>query len=169
MLLPVNKGGFSQIRDKDGQIIISDTTLQKLLPTLRKLLPNELRPATETHKQLCGCELCNTATSLHKTLSAFCSRTLKQMRERVNWAVLPRQRLTSLRLSQDYSHLVANPDRILKHSKPSDALTTMTYEDIADTEFPPWTCVLGTALNVPSTKSPGLKTMCSTMPLGSTS
>jgi hypothetical protein len=84
MLQPLNKGGFAGIRDADGNIIISDTTL-------RKLLPKELRPATETHKQLCGCELCNTATSLQKTLNAFRSRTLKQLQESVNRAVLPRQ------------------------------------------------------------------------------
>ncbi len=60
MLLPINEGCFTGVRDTDGKIIISDTML-------RKLLPKELRPATETHKQLCGWELCNTAKSLQKT------------------------------------------------------------------------------------------------------
>jgi hypothetical protein len=61
MLLPINKGGFSGVRDAEGTIIILDNTL-------RKLLPIELQPATEMHKQLCGCKLCNTVTSLQKTL-----------------------------------------------------------------------------------------------------
>ncbi len=71
MLLPVNKGGFAGALDESGAIIISDTTL-------RKLLPKELRPATETHKQLCGCVFCITAALLQKTLNAFRLRSLKQ-------------------------------------------------------------------------------------------
>jgi hypothetical protein len=50
MLLPISEGCFAGVRDMDGKIIKLDTTL-------RNLLPEELRPATETHKQLCGYEL----------------------------------------------------------------------------------------------------------------
>jgi hypothetical protein len=147
MLLPVNKGGFAGVRDNDGAIIISDSTL-------RKLLPHELRPATETHKQLCGCELCNTATSLQKTLNAFRLRSLKQMRESVSRAVLPRQRLASLRRSQEYRRLVANADMTLKHIRTSDALTVITCPNVTDTQFPPWKCVLGNCLACPKYQVP---------------
>jgi hypothetical protein len=119
MLLPINKGGFSGVRDDDGKVIISDTTL-------RKLLPKELHPVTETHKQLCGCKLCNTATSLQKTLNAFCLRTLKELQESVNQAVLPRQRLASLRALQDYRRSVVNLDMSLKHLKTCIVLTDMS-------------------------------------------
>jgi hypothetical protein len=147
MLMPINKGGFAGVRNEDGKIIILDTTL-------RKLSPIELRPATETHKQLCGCKLCNTATSLQKTLNAFRSRTLKQLQESVNRAVLPRQRLASLWSFQDYRQSVANPNMSLHHLKPSDVLTVMTCQNVADTEFPPWNCVLGNCLNCPKYQVP---------------
>ena len=141
-LLPTNEGGFAGSRDEEGKIIISNTTL-------RNLLPFELRPATETHKQLCGCELCNCATSLQKTLNAFCSRNLKQLRESVIQAVLPRQRLPSLRTVQDYSHCVEKEDRSLSHFKPKDAVSAITCPNVTNTEFPPWKCVLGNCLNCP--------------------
>jgi hypothetical protein len=131
------------MRAEDGTIIISDTTLWKLLPI-------ELRPARETHKQLCGCKLCNTVTSLHKTLNAFCLRTLKQLTQSVNRTVLPRQRLASLHQAcQDYRHSVANPNNTLKYLKPSDVLTVMTCPNVADTQFPLWKCVLGNCLDCP--------------------
>jgi hypothetical protein len=137
MLLPINEGGFAGVRDTDGQIIISGTTQ-------RKLLSKELHPVTETHKQLCGCKLCNTATSLQKTLNAFRSRSLTQLHKSVNCAVLPRQRLASLLIMQDYRQAVAHPDMMLKH-----VLTEMTCQNIKDTKFPPWNCVLGNCMDCP--------------------
>jgi hypothetical protein len=74
MLLSVNKGGFAGAIDESGAIIISDTML-------RKVLAHELCPATEMHKQLCGCELRITTASLQKTLNAFCLRSLKLLKE----------------------------------------------------------------------------------------
>ena len=150
MLLPINEGGFAGIREANGQIIISDTTL-------RRLLPAELRPATETPKQLYGCELCNTARSLHKKLNAFRARTLKQMREGINQVVLPRQRLASLRALEEYRPLVANADMSIMHIKLSDVVTTMTCPRVANTDFPPWKCVLGSCSNCPTYQVPRYK------------
>ena len=147
MLLPVNKGGFAGAFGEDGAIIISDTTL-------RKLLPRELRPATETHKQLCGCELCITAASLQKTLNAFRLRSLKVLKERSELARAVRARLPALRQLQEYRASVANVDETLKQKKASDALTLMTCPNVGDTEFPPWNCVLGNCCLCPSYKVP---------------
>jgi hypothetical protein len=130
MLLPINKGGFAGAIYERGAIIISDTTL-------RKLLPKELRPATETHKQLCGCELCITAASLQKTLNAFRLRSLKMMKERSALARAVRVRLPALRQLQDYRKLIANADKTLKQKKAADAVTLMTCPNIGDLEFPP--------------------------------
>jgi hypothetical protein len=47
MILPINKGGFAGVRDEEGNIIVSNNTLLKILPI-------ELRPMTEMRKQLCG-------------------------------------------------------------------------------------------------------------------
>jgi hypothetical protein len=136
MLLPVNKGGFAGAFDENGSVIISDTTL-------RKLLPKELRPATETHKQLCGCELCITVASLQKTLNAFRLRSLKVMKERSVLARASRSSLPAVRKLQEYSASVENLDETLKQKKAADALTLITCPNVADTEFPPWNCVLG--------------------------
>ncbi|KAL3913497.1 MAG: hypothetical protein SGPRY_007959, partial [Prymnesium sp.] len=46
-----NGGGLPDVRDGQGKILMSDTVL-------RGLLPPQLKPATEHHKVMCGCELC---------------------------------------------------------------------------------------------------------------
>ena len=48
----------------NGRFVIADTSLQRLLP------PN-IRHATERHKQMCGCEACLSIRMLHDMLKAF--------------------------------------------------------------------------------------------------
>jgi hypothetical protein len=55
-----------------GSCIISDTML-------RSLLPPELKPATNRHKQMCGCGNCLTFRSVHGSLNAFRDRHLKSL------------------------------------------------------------------------------------------
>jgi hypothetical protein len=52
MLKPVEEGGFKYAHvEGTTKVLISDTTLQLLMP-------EEMRPMSDTHKQMCGCEIC---------------------------------------------------------------------------------------------------------------
>jgi hypothetical protein len=143
MLLPLNQGGFAGARrDEFNKVIISDTTLQKLLPY-------ELQLATDTHKQLCGCELCLAAASLQRTLNSFCLSTLKSMQQTFDQATGASLKLRLLREKQEYMRVLFSVDGKLRHQKTKDALTTLTCLDVGDTGFPPWKCVMGGCLNCP--------------------
>jgi hypothetical protein len=63
LIEPPEKGGLAEAW-KDGEVIISDASL-------RRLLPKELRPAAERHKQMCCCETCVSPRMLQSSLNAF--------------------------------------------------------------------------------------------------
>jgi hypothetical protein len=64
--------GLAAAKDAAGKCLISDTML-------RSLLPPELKPATNRHKQMCGCENCLTFRSIHGSLNAFRDRHLRTL------------------------------------------------------------------------------------------
>ena len=53
-----NDGGLKDARDEDYNIIISD-------PTLRSLLPPQLKKMPARYNIICGCECCISAKSIH--------------------------------------------------------------------------------------------------------
>ena len=50
--------GIKGLRDEEGKARIGDSTV-------RKILPDNLRPFTARYKQMCGCEVCIVISSLH--------------------------------------------------------------------------------------------------------
>jgi hypothetical protein len=56
--------GLASARDATGKVLISDTAL-------RYLLPVQLKPMTERHKMMCGCEVCIVPDSMQQTLNAW--------------------------------------------------------------------------------------------------
>ena len=59
-----NDGSLKNARDEDGNIIISD-------PTLRSLLPPQLKQSSARYKIMCSCECCIYDKSIHSSL-LFC-------------------------------------------------------------------------------------------------
>jgi hypothetical protein len=53
LVAPLDQGGLSQSRDADGKIIVSDTTLRRIM---KKDLPH-LCHMSLRHKQMCGCKI----------------------------------------------------------------------------------------------------------------
>jgi hypothetical protein len=52
MLKPVEEGSFKYAYiEGTTKVLISDTTLPLLMP-------KEMRPMSDMHKQMCGCEIC---------------------------------------------------------------------------------------------------------------
>ena len=66
-----NDGGLKDARDKDGKIIIIDSTL-------RSLLPPQLKQMSARYKVMCGCECCIYDKSIHSSLLSWRDRYSKK-------------------------------------------------------------------------------------------
>ena len=62
-----NNGGIKDVRDEDGKIIISDSTLCSLYPP-------QLNQMSAQYKIMCGCEYCISAKSIHSSLLSWRDR-----------------------------------------------------------------------------------------------
>jgi hypothetical protein len=68
---PESEGGFPGFRDENGNIFISYSSFERMLP-------KNIRQMTETHKAMCGCELCIGKRNIHKSLIEWQVAQLKQ-------------------------------------------------------------------------------------------
>ena len=64
MLESPQNGGLAGAKNENGEVIISDTAL-------RDILPFNLRPIQERHKQVCGCTLCTVMEEHHRSLRKY--------------------------------------------------------------------------------------------------
>jgi hypothetical protein len=122
LLEPSVNGGLGCARSPTGEVLISDTAL-------RYLLPPQLRPMTERHKQMCGCEVCLSVHSFQSTLNA--------------WRFRQAQRLEAISLIRftEYSDIVL-PGGQHWHPEPKDAILEIQCPTIGNLQFPHWKCVL---------------------------
>ena len=61
MVIPIEEDGLKEAREKDNYIIISDSTLQNILPP-------QLKSMTSEYKVMCGCECCISDKIMHLSL-----------------------------------------------------------------------------------------------------
>ena len=73
MIEDVDKGGLSCVRNADGKVLVSDTSFRKII---KKYVP-ELRSATDSHKQMCGCEVCVVSRLMFISLNSWRKRHYK--------------------------------------------------------------------------------------------
>ena len=66
----LNDGGIRDVRDKDDNIIISDSKL-------RSLLPPQLKTISARYKVMRGCECCISAKCIHLSLLSWSDKYLK--------------------------------------------------------------------------------------------
>jgi hypothetical protein len=107
--------GLAGAKDANNKCVISDTML-------RSLLPPELKPATNRHKQMCGCEICLSFRSQHCSLNAFRLRHLKILENSIDD---PGNRL------EEYRHRVF-PDTGHWHKKPADAVNEVMCPPVGE-------------------------------------
>ena len=69
-----NDGGFKDARDKDGKIIISNSTM-------RSLLPPQLKQMSARYKIMCGCECCIYDKIMHSSLLSWRDKYLKKLKD----------------------------------------------------------------------------------------
>ena len=72
---PDDEGLFGARHAITNDVIISDTML-------RSLAPPQLRPMTDNHKMMCGCDICNTSKYMQESLNAWRRKQLKIMKEK---------------------------------------------------------------------------------------
>ena len=65
-----NYGGINNVREKDDNIIISDSTLCTLLPP-------QLKTISAQYKVMCGCEFFVSTKIIHSSFLSWCDRYLK--------------------------------------------------------------------------------------------
>ena len=75
LVIDPNDGGMKDARDKDGKIIISDSTL-------RSLLPPQVKQMSACYKIMCRCECCISSKSIHSSLISWRDRYMKKLKDR---------------------------------------------------------------------------------------
>jgi hypothetical protein len=132
------KGGLLESRDDKGRIIVSDTTLRKII---KEDLP-QLRRMSSRHKLMCGCEICVGVGTIQRSLNAFRRRECKKISAAAEVTV------------ENQYYL----DRVLPggndwHEKPRQALQEMQCPDL-HCGFPHWNCVVRDCSECPKYKVP---------------
>ena len=79
MLKSKANGGFEYSRDKDNNVLMSDTCLRNFI----KLRMPHLKKATKRDKQMCGCATCIIIKSQHSSLVFWRKNRLKQFRQEI--------------------------------------------------------------------------------------
>lgn len=143
-------GGLECARDANsGNVLISDTAL-------RYLLPEQLKPMTERHKQMCGCELCLTPDSLQRTVNAFRARLKHKLQSEASampgrTAKQAADKARAVAAAQAYQPSLSMSPPVPWHMKPGIALGEIQCQPCeGGNGLPHWGCVLRRCTSCPS-------------------
>ena len=116
--------GLSEVYDKSGIPIISDTSF-------RNLLPSYIKPMSDKYKQMCGCEVCILATSLQNDLNSYRLFHLRRLeKSRIDITNTNNYRK---QIFKDGKHI---------HPHPKDALQLIQCPPIEGFNIPHMQCIL---------------------------
>jgi hypothetical protein len=135
LLKPVEEGGLLEARDENGIALISDTAL-------RSMMPEQLRRATERHKQMCGCEICITVQSLQQTLNAWRKHHIHKLKTELYSILDPQFKQMAMTRLEEYQNHVLQLGKKSWHKRPSDAVKEIQCPAIDGIGLPKWKCVL---------------------------
>ena len=133
----------------NGRFVITDTSLRRLLP------PN-IRRATERHKQMCGCEACLSIRMLHDTLKAFRSRMTKKIEKEAREESDQAKKEEKQKKHQTYKNLVY-PEGKKWHDMTRDAVKEILCLMVEDVGHHKFCCVLRECKECPSYPTPELE------------
>ena len=74
MAIPPEEDGMEEARNADNNIIISYSSLHKILPT-------QLKKTSAHYKVMCGCECCIESKSMHSSFLAWYDCHMKQLKD----------------------------------------------------------------------------------------
>ena len=116
--------GLSEVYDKYGNPIISDTGFQKLLPSY-------IKPMSDKYKQMCGCEVCILATSLQNDFNSYRLYHLRPLeKSRIDITNTNNYRK---QIFKDGKHI---------HPHPKDALQLIQCPPVEGFQVPHMKCIL---------------------------
>jgi len=134
MIKPAEEGGLPCVRDTSNKVLVSDTSLRSILKTN---IP-ELRKATDSHKQMCGCEICVISKLMFKSLAAWRHKYVLKLNAD---AQTQRERTSA----NEYRHFVA-----ASPTKPSQAIKLLMCSPLETSDnHHKWRCVLRRCNNCP--------------------
>ena len=119
----------------NGKVIISDSSLCKLLP------PN-VKPMSKQRRNLCGCEICVSADILQHSINAWRTKNLKRLEDIIN---ARRSSCSSGKIIERYNKYKNNafPQGFPLHRKASQAaFSTMCSFTVENIDILHWHCVL---------------------------
>ena len=146
-----NDGGLKYARDKDGKIIISDSTL-------RSLLQPQLKQMSARYRIICGCEYCIYAKGIHSSLLSWRDRYLKKLKDQSQNAQIRRSGEKSHHIYTTYKNTVM-PRGSHIYAKASDIenVTMCTYTQ-SEHALPHWKYVLWCFYKCPCINIPDQET-----------
>ena len=129
-------GGLPEARDSLNNVLISDTRLRAILPT-------ELRAATDSHKQMCGCQYCLTARFHQAAYNAFRRNHVRLLLHSCSVPGLSRVMAAQKEERyRTYNNTVFPNDNQPLHPKPRDVLRDVMCPWVHN-DLPNWKCVCG--------------------------
>lgn len=141
-------GGLPEARDKHGNVLISDTALRYLMPT-------HLKPATERHKLMCGCEICLLSDGLQKTLNAWRRRFKKKLeQDAASFPPGSNDQKKASEIASLYQPCLNETPPLNWHAKAKDALQSMQCPCIDRLGLPHMRCILGECTQCPAYPCP---------------
>ena len=127
--------GLKDARYKDGNIIISDSTLCSLFtPQLKKM--------SAIYKIMCGCECCIYAKIIHSSLLSCRDRNLKKIKDKSQNAQIRRSGEKAHHIYETYKNTVMSHGRHIYANAYDTRNTTMCTYNQSDHALPNWKCVL---------------------------
>jgi hypothetical protein len=142
---PLHQGGLSQSRDDDGKIIVSNTTLRRII---KRDLP-QLRRMSMRHKQMCRCEICMSTHSMDKSLNGFRQRLVRTLT--VSGTQQPTEAI------QSYMINTVLPNGESWHEMPRHATKEIQCPAVAKCGYPHMKCVLQRCVVCPEYQVPNLE------------
>ena len=139
--------------DADGNLIISDTTL-------RNIMPKNVKRITERHKQLCGCEPCIAAKTLHESLLHWRTKHSKDLKREMTRLQQDNSEAANTRLSDlnrrwsKFVQQTRDGGRNPKHPTAKDAAFSFLCQPCNGGAFRKWKCVLGRCDDCPGYEVP---------------
>ena len=128
-------GGLPEARDESGKIVISETALRSLVAAMKIL-----KPMTQRHKMMCGCEICIVIDQMQRSLNTFRVRLRRKLIAAAEAMGDGAAKDRALQAAESYQPSLAFGAPW--HLKPTQALGEIQCAPIeGGSGFPHWSCV----------------------------
>ena len=142
MVSPPEEGVLNEARDVDNNIIVSDSTLQSILPP-------QLKKISVRYKFMCGCECWIYDKSIHSSLISYCGCSLSKINTISQNSQNIRSGENYNRLFETYKNYVVSYGCHIYATTYDMYMATICAYPPSQHAFPQWKCVFCCCLNFP--------------------